>query len=120
MASRCTSRRILKREAAGACARWQPDLLVVVAYGLILPRAVLEIPRFGCWNVHASLLPRWRGAAPIQRAIEAGDTETGVCLMQMEAGLDTGPVLLARRPRSAPRKPAADCTTAWPSLARRS
>ncbi|RYZ70291.1 MAG: methionyl-tRNA formyltransferase [Lysobacteraceae bacterium] len=72
-----------------------PDLLVVVAYGLILPRAVLEIPAFGCWNVHASLLPRWRGAAPIQRAIEAGDTETGVCLMQMEAGLDTGPVLLA-------------------------
>ncbi len=73
-----------------------PDLLIVVAYGLILPRAVLEIPRFGCWNVHASLLPRWRGAAPIQRAIEAGDTETGVCLMQMEAGLDTGPVLLAQ------------------------
>ena len=69
---------------------------MVVAYGLILPRAVLEIPRFGCWNVHASLLPRWRGAAPIQRAIEAGDTETGVCLMQMEAGLDTGPVLLAQ------------------------
>ena len=75
----------------------QPDLMVVVAYGLILPRAVLEIPRFGCWNVHASLLPRWRGAAPIQRAIEAGDTRSGVCLMQMEAGLDTGPVLLERR-----------------------
>ena len=75
----------------------QPDLMVVVAYGLILPRAVLEIPRFGCWNVHASLLPRWRGAAPIQRAIQAGDAQTGVCLMQMEAGLDTGPVLLERR-----------------------
>jgi len=75
----------------------QPDLMVVVAYGLILPRAVLEIPRFGCWNVHASLLPRWRGAAPIQRAIQAGDPETGVCLMQMEVGLDTGPVLLERR-----------------------
>lgn len=73
----------------------QPDLLVVVAYGLILPRAVLAIPRFGCWNVHASLLPRWRGAAPIQRAIEAGDPRTGVCLMQMEPGLDTGPVLLS-------------------------
>ena len=73
-----------------------PDLMVVVAYGLILPRKVLAIPRFGCWNVHASLLPRWRGAAPIQRAIEAGDTETGVCLMQMEAGLDTGPVLLSQ------------------------
>jgi methionyl-tRNA formyltransferase len=73
-----------------------PDLLVVVAYGLILPRKVLAIPRLGCWNVHASLLPRWRGAAPIQRAILAGDGETGVCLMQMEAGLDTGPVLLRR------------------------
>ena len=73
-----------------------PDLLVVVAYGLILPRKVLTIPRLGCWNVHASLLPRWRGAAPIQRALLAGDTETGVCLMQMEAGLDTGPVLLRR------------------------
>lgn len=70
-----------------------PDLLIVVAYGLILPQAVLDIPRFGAWNVHASLLPRWRGAAPIQRAIEAGDTHTGVCLMQMEKGLDTGPVL---------------------------
>jgi methionyl-tRNA formyltransferase len=72
-----------------------PDLLVVIAYGLILPRSVLAIPRLGCWNVHASLLPRWRGAAPIQRAILAGDAETGVCLMQMEAGLDTGPVLLS-------------------------
>jgi len=71
-----------------------PDLLIVVAYGLILPQAVLDIPRFGAWNVHASLLPRWRGAAPIQRAIEAGDAETGVCLMQMEKGLDTGPVRL--------------------------
>ncbi|MDL5367911.1 methionyl-tRNA formyltransferase [Xanthomonas sp. NCPPB 2654] len=75
----------------------QPDLLVVVAYGLILPKAVLAIPTHGCWNVHASLLPRWRGAAPIQRAIEAGDSETGVCLMQMEAGLDTGPVLMSQR-----------------------
>ena len=75
----------------------QPDLMVVVAYGLLLPRSVLAIPQYGCWNVHASLLPRWRGAAPIQRAIEAGDAETGVCLMQMEAGLDTGPVLLEQR-----------------------
>ena len=74
-----------------------PDLIVVVAYGLILPRSILAIPRHGCWNVHASLLPRWRGAAPIQRAIEAGDTETGVCLMQMEAGLDTGPVMLSQQ-----------------------
>jgi len=76
---------------------YAPDLLVVVAYGLILPKAVLALPRLGCWNVHASLLPRWRGAAPIQRAILAGDGETGVDLMQMEAGLDTGPVLLEKR-----------------------
>ncbi|MGH8182062.1 MAG: methionyl-tRNA formyltransferase [Rhodanobacteraceae bacterium] len=74
---------------------YAPDLMVVIAYGLILPRKVLAIPRLGCWNVHASLLPRWRGAAPIQRAIMAGDAETGVCLMQMQAGLDTGPVLLS-------------------------
>jgi methionyl-tRNA formyltransferase len=73
-----------------------PDLIIVVAYGLILPRGVLAIPRLGCWNVHASLLPRWRGAAPIQHALLAGDAQTGVCLMQMEAGLDTGPVLLRR------------------------
>ena len=73
------------------------DVAVVAAYGLILPRAVLDAPRFGCLNVHASLLPRWRGAAPIQRAILAGDTETGVCIMQMEAGLDTGPVRLEGR-----------------------
>lgn len=78
-------------------AAYQPDLMVVVAYGLILSPKVLTIPRLGCWNVHASLLPRWRGAAPIQRAILAGDAETGVDLMQMEAGLDTGPVLLERR-----------------------
>ena len=70
------------------------DVAVVVAYGLILPQAVLDAPRLGCLNIHASLLPRWRGAAPIHRAILAGDTETGVCIMQMEAGLDTGPVLL--------------------------
>ncbi|KRA18017.1 methionyl-tRNA formyltransferase [Lysobacter sp. Root604] len=74
----------------------EPDLMIVVAYGLILPQSVLDIPVHGCWNVHASLLPRWRGAAPIQRAIEAGDRETGVCLMQMEKGLDSGPVLLAQ------------------------
>ena len=84
----------LSRDALRAL---QPDVMVVVAYGLLLPQAILDIPRFGCWNVHASLLPRWRGAAPIQRAIEAGDTETGVCLMQMEKGLDTGPVMLEQR-----------------------
>lgn len=72
----------------------QLDLLVVVAYGLILPPAVLSIPRYGCWNVHASLLPRWRGAAPVQRCIEAGDSVSGVSIMQMAEGLDTGPVLL--------------------------
>ncbi len=73
-------------------AELQPDLMVVVAYGLILPQAVLDIPRHGCWNIHASLLPRWRGAAPIQRAILAGDKQTGVCIMHMDAGLDTGAV----------------------------
>ncbi|CBA17334.1 methionyl-tRNA formyltransferase [Xanthomonas albilineans] len=84
-------------ESLQALRALQPDLMVVVAYGLILPKAVLAIPTHGCWNVHASLLPRWRGAAPIQRAIEAGDAETGVCLMQMDASLDTGPVLLSQR-----------------------
>ena len=81
----------LSRDALRAL---QPDVMVVVAYGLLLPQAILDIPKYGCWNVHASLLPRWRGAAPIQRAIEAGDAQTGACLMQMEKGLDTGPVLL--------------------------
>ncbi len=70
------------------------EVMVVAAYGLILPQAVLDMPHFGCINIHGSLLPRWRGAAPIQRALLAGDAETGVCIMQMEAGLDTGPVLL--------------------------
>jgi methionyl-tRNA formyltransferase len=73
-----------------------PQLMVVVAYGLILPQTVLDIPVLGCLNIHGSLLPRWRGAAPIARAIEAGDSQTGVSIMQMDAGLDTGPVLLAR------------------------
>jgi methionyl-tRNA formyltransferase len=73
-----------------------PDVLVVAAYGLILPAEVLALPRFGCINIHASLLPRWRGAAPIQRAIEAGDAGTGITIMQMDAGLDTGPMLLRR------------------------
>jgi methionyl-tRNA formyltransferase len=84
-------------EARATLEAYRPDLMIVVAYGLILSRKVLAIPHLGCWNVHASILPRWRGAAPIQRAILAGDTETGVDLMQMEAGLDTGPVLLERR-----------------------
>ncbi|WP_426257700.1 methionyl-tRNA formyltransferase [Sphingomonas sp. DC1600-2] len=81
-------------EAQAEFAAFGADVAVVAAYGLILPRAVLDAPARGCLNVHASLLPRWRGAAPIQRAILAGDGETGVCIMQMEAGLDTGPVLL--------------------------
>jgi methionyl-tRNA formyltransferase len=76
---------------------WAPDLMVVVAYGLILPQVVLDLPRMGCLNIHGSLLPRWRGAAPIHRAILAGDAETGVSIMQLDAGLDTGPVLLERR-----------------------
>lgn len=86
----------LKDEAAQEKLRLlAPDVMVVAAYGLILPQAVLDIPRHGCLNIHASLLPRWRGAAPIHRAILAGDAESGVCIMQMEAGLDTGPVLLS-------------------------
>ena len=75
---------------------WAPDALVVVAYGLILPRTVLELPRCGCINVHASLLPRWRGAAPIARAILAGDAQTGISIMSMDRGLDTGPIFLQR------------------------
>lgn len=81
-------------DAQAELAALEPDLMVVVAYGLILPQAVLDIPRLGCINSHASLLPRWRGAAPIQRAVEAGDAESGVTVMRMEAGLDTGPMLL--------------------------
>jgi methionyl-tRNA formyltransferase len=80
-------------QAAAHLASFRPDVMVVVAYGLILPEAILDIPRLGCVNIHASLLPRWRGAAPIQRALLAGDTETGVTIMRMDAGLDTGPVL---------------------------
>ena len=78
-------------------AEYRPELIVVVAYGLILPQQVLDIPALGCINIHASILPRWRGAAPIQRAILAGDVETGVTIMRMDAGLDTGPMLLEQR-----------------------
>ncbi|MFA5940023.1 MAG: methionyl-tRNA formyltransferase [Sinimarinibacterium sp.] len=84
----------LRGEAQQVLKDLAPEAMVVVAYGLILPQAVLDIPAHGCLNIHASLLPRWRGAAPIQRAIEAGDRETGVTIMRMEAGLDTGPMLL--------------------------
>lgn len=93
----------LKSEPARApLAAAAPDVLVVAAYGLILPQAVLALPPHGCINIHASLLPRWRGAAPIQRAIAAGDAETGITIMQMDAGLDTGPMLLQRRLPIAP------------------
>jgi methionyl-tRNA formyltransferase len=88
----------LKGESARAqLTAWHPEVLVAVAYGLILPREVLQLPRLGCLNIHASLLPRWRGAAPVQRALLAGDRESGVTIMQMDEGLDTGPVLLQRR-----------------------
>jgi methionyl-tRNA formyltransferase len=89
--------RLASAEARAPLAHWASDLLIVVAYGLLLPRAVLELPRRGCLNIHASLLPRWRGAAPIQRAILAGDAETGVTIMRMDEGLDTGPMLAQRR-----------------------
>ncbi len=89
-------------EAQAELAALAPDLMVVVAYGLLLPKAVLDIPRFGCVNVHGSVLPRWRGAAPIQRAIAAGDRETGVTIMQMDVGLDTGDMLHIVRTPIAP------------------
>ncbi|WP_110643475.1 methionyl-tRNA formyltransferase [Salinicola sp. CPA57] len=86
-----------EQDAQRRLAEFEADVMIVVAYGLLLPQAVLDIPRLGCLNVHASLLPRWRGAAPIQRAIEAGDSESGITLMQMNAGLDTGDMLLIKR-----------------------
>lgn len=96
-------------EEQAAFAALGADIAIVAAYGLILPQAVLDAPKHGCLNIHASLLPRWRGAAPIQRAILAGDEETGICIMRMEAGLDTGPVLaMARTPID--RKTAGDLT----------
>ncbi len=93
-------------EAAAVLAHHAPDVMLVVAYGLLLPKAILEMPRHGCLNIHASLLPRWRGAAPVARAIEAGDERTGVCIMQMETGLDTGPVLHSREIAIEPRESA--------------
>lgn len=88
--------RLKDADAQAQLAQLAPDLMVVIAYGLLLPQSVLDLPRLGCVNLHASLLPRWRGAAPIQRAILAGDSETGITLMRMEAWLDTGPMLLRR------------------------
>jgi methionyl-tRNA formyltransferase len=94
------------RNAAGRAAleAWAPEALIVVAYGLLLPSEVLSLPRYGCLNIHASLLPRWRGAAPIQRTILAGDAQGGVTIMQMDAGLDTGPVLLQSAVTLGPRE----------------
>ncbi len=90
-----TPKTLKSDESAAAFAELEADVAVVIAYGLLLPRRILEAPKFGCLNMHASKLPRWRGAAPIQRAIMAGDTETAVMVMQMEEGLDTGPICLA-------------------------
>ncbi len=89
------------KDHAEHIASFKADIMVVVAYGMLLPQAILDTPRLGCLNIHASLLPRWRGAAPIQRAIEAGDQETGVSIMQMALGLDTGPVFQMLRTRIA-------------------
>ncbi|MDX1480798.1 MAG: methionyl-tRNA formyltransferase [Woeseiaceae bacterium] len=94
--------------AAGRIGALAPDILIVAAYGLLLPQEILDLPARGCVNVHASLLPRWRGAAPIQAAILSGDTHTGVCLMQMEAGLDSGPVYASRRVAIAPEATAGE------------
>ncbi len=100
--------------AQAELAALEPDLMVVVAYGLILPQVVLDIPRLGCINSHASLLPRWRGAAPIQRAVQAGDAESGVTVMRMEAGLDTGRCCAKpSTPSHRARRPAARCMIAW-------
>jgi methionyl-tRNA formyltransferase len=99
-------RTLRERDAVSELNALEADLMVVVAYGLLLPQDVLVTPRLGCVNVHASVLPRWRGAAPIQRAILAGDGESGVTIMRMEAGLDTGPMYLIRRLTLAPRETA--------------
>jgi methionyl-tRNA formyltransferase len=103
-------------EVQAAFAALAPDAAVVIAYGLILPRAILAVPRLGCLNVHPSLLPRWRGAAPVARAIEAGDAETGVAIMQMDEGLDSGPVLACER---LPMPPDATTPTLETDLAHR-
>ncbi len=95
-------------DAQSGLARYAPDVMLVVAYGLLLPQPVLDTPRLGCLNIHGSLLPRWRGAAPVARAIEAGDARTGVCIMRMEAGLDTGPVLRCTETAIGPRENAGE------------
>ena len=102
----CTPKSLKPKDAQDAFAAWNADVAVVAAYGLILPQAVLDAPKYGCLNIHGSLLPRWRGAAPIQRAIMAGDSQSGVTIMQMDAGLDTGAMLLESA------VPISDATTA--------
>ena len=105
------------RQHVDLIAGLKPDLIIVMAYGQIIPQAVLDLPRLGCWNLHASLLPRHRGAAPIQAAILAGDAESGITVMAVEAGLDSGPMLL-HEPRPSPlTKPGKPCTTVSPALA---
>ena len=103
-------------DAVATLARLSADVMVVAAYGLILPEAILQVPRRGCLNIHASLLPRWRGAAPIQRALLAGDSRTGVTIMQMDAGLDTGAVLLEKAHAIGPYDTAGDLTEALAGL----
>ncbi len=103
-------------EAENLLRNAKADVMVVAAYGLLLPQSVLDLPRFGCLNIHGSLLPRWRGAAPVQRAIEAGDSETGIGIMQMEAGLDTGPVLLERKTDISPDETSASLVARLASL----
>ena len=113
-----TARSLRDAEEQAHLAELAPDAICVAAYGCILPREVLEIPRYGCLNVHASLLPRWRGAAPIERAILAGDEQTGVCIMRMEEGLDTGPYCV-RRATEVEGKSAAELTDELANLGAR-
>src|SRR5262245_33972487 len=108
--------RLKSDDDRAALVSWAPELLVVVAYGLILPAPVLALPRLGCLNIHGSLLPRWRGAAPIHRALLAGDAETGVTIMQLDAGLDTGPTLLERRRPIGPHETSGDLHDALAQL----
>lgn len=111
-----TPKTLKTAEAAGIFASHEADVAVVVAYGMILPQAILDLPELGCLNLHASLLPRWRGAAPIQRAVMAGDTESGVCVMKMEAGLDTGPVGMVEKLAIGPDMTAGELHDALGSL----
>lgn len=110
----CQPDTLKTEQAQKELSAFNADLMIVVAYGMILPQTILDTPKRGCWNIHVSLLPRWRGAAPIQRAIEAGDEQTGVAIMQMDAGLDTGDILLSK---SCPIKPTDTSQTLHDKLA---